>query len=92
MELESHFRGYTTWDAYFITFPFYALYIEESFLGSSRYILLITVNIYWMLTIYRVCSENFISINQFHSHTSLWHALILHETLRQQYGLFMVIC
>ena len=62
MELESHFRGYTTWDAYFITFPFYALYIEESFLGSSRYILLITVNIYWMLTICRVCSENFIII------------------------------
>ena len=57
MELESHFRGYTTWDAYFITFPFYALYIEESFLGSSRYILLITVNIYWMPSMWQAMYE-----------------------------------
>ena len=92
MKLESHFRGYMTWDAYFITFPFYALCIKESFLGSSRYILLITVNIYWMLTICRVYSESFISINQFPSHSSLWHAHILRETLRRQYGSFKVIC
>lgn len=71
MESESHRAEVICFEMCILCiFLFYALCMEENSVG--RYILPIIVNVYWVLTTCRVCSEYFIRIIEFHPHTCPW--------------------